>query len=93
MTAPALLISLVAQTIQSWDIFGQFDMLNILLRYALWFVSVFFLIYSRTPAARQASLYKTTLRVVGFAQSAQIFELLAFLPGVRSATARFLSVI
>ena len=91
MTAPALLISLVAQTIQSWIILGRLDVLNILLRYALWFVSVFFL-FIAARLLHGKHRFTTTLRVVGFAQSAQIFELLAFLP-VFGATARFLSVI
>jgi hypothetical protein len=90
MTAPALLISLVAQTIQSWRAEGQLDVLNILLRYCLWLVSVL-LLFMAAHLLRGKHRYTTTLRVAGFAQSAHVLELLVFIP-VIGPVARFLSV-
>jgi len=91
MTAPALLISLVAQIIQSWHAQGGLDVLNILLRYAVWFFSVLFL-FAAAHLLRGKHRYTTTLRVAGFAQSAHVLELLTFIP-VIGAAARFLAVL
>ncbi len=79
MTAPALLISLLAQVLQSLNAQDGFDIVNILLRYGLWFVSVLFL-FLAARLLRGEKHYTTTLRVAGFAQSAHILELLGFLP-------------
>ena len=91
MTAPALLISLVAQIIQSFNAQGRFDVVNILLRFGLWLVSVLFLFMS-ARLLRGKRHYTTTLRVAGFAQSAHILELLAFLP-VIGPLARFIALL
>jgi hypothetical protein len=91
MTAPALLISLVAQIIQSWNAKGQLDVLDILLRYGLWLISVL-LIFMAARILRGKHRYTTTLRVAGFAQSAHVLELLGFIP-VIGPTVRFLAVL
>lgn len=91
MTAPALLISLVAQAIQSWNAQGGLDVLDILLRYGIWFFSVLIL-FMAARLLRGKHRYTTTLRVAGFAQSAHVLELLSFIP-VIGATARFLAII
>lgn len=84
MTAPALLIALAAQIVQSWFALGRFDVLNILLRYAVWFVAVLIL-YMSAHLLRGKRHYTTTLRVAGFAQGAHLLELLAFIPWLASA--------
>jgi len=91
MTAPALLISLVAQTIQSWSVQGRLDVVNILLRYGVWLFSVL-LLFIAARFLRGKHRYTTTLRVAGFAQSAHVLELLAFIPAI-GQTVRFLAVI
>ncbi len=91
MTAPALLIALLAQVIQSISTEGSFNIGNILLRYVVWFVAVIFL-YMAARLLRGNRHYTTTLRVAGFAQSAHILELLGFIPVV-GAIARFMAVI
>jgi uncharacterized membrane protein YvlD (DUF360 family) len=89
MTAPALLISLLAQVIQSFNAQGTFDIVDILLRYSLWFVAVLFL-FMAARLLRGTKHYTTTLRVVGFAQSAYVLELLVFLPMI-GPLARFIA--
>lgn len=91
MTAPALLISLIVQTLQSWNDQGRLDVLNILLRYGVWFFTVL-IIFIAARLLGGKHRYTTTLRVVGFAQSANFLELLAFIPVIGGA-ARFLAVI
>jgi hypothetical protein len=91
MTSPALLITLISQTIQSLNSQGQLDVADILLRFVLWRVTVLVL-YLTTVLLRGKANYTTTLRVAGFAQTAHILELLAFLP-VIGPLARFLAVI
>jgi len=91
MTAPALLISLVAQVIQSLNAQGRFDIVNILLRYGLWFISVLFIFFSARLLHGKRH-YTTTLRVAGFAQTAHFLELLSFLP-VIGPLARFIALL
>jgi uncharacterized membrane protein YvlD (DUF360 family) len=91
MTAPALLIALLAQTIQSWIAQGGLDVLNILLRYGFWFFSML-LVFMAARLLRGKHRYTTTLRVAGFAQSAHVLELLTFVP-VIGGIARFLAII
>ena len=91
MTAPALLISLMAQGIQSIRAKGAFDIVDILLRYILWFVTVLFL-HMAARLLRGKRHYTSTMRVAGFAQSAHILELLGFLPVIGSL-ARFTAVL
>jgi uncharacterized membrane protein YvlD (DUF360 family) len=91
MTAPALLITLVSQILQSLNSLERLDILNILLRYALWFVSILVL-FAAARLLRGKAEYTTTLRVAGFAQSAHILELLSFIP-VIGPLARIMAVI
>jgi hypothetical protein len=91
MTGPALLIALLAQILQSLNSERQLDVVNILMRYAIWFFSVLFL-YMAARVLRGKADYTTTLRVMGFAQAAHIFELLDFLP-VIGPLARFLALL
>jgi uncharacterized membrane protein YvlD (DUF360 family) len=91
MTAPALLIALAAQVVQSWSVQGELDALDILLRYGLWFLSVL-LIFMAAHLLRGKRHYTTTLRVAGFAQSAQFLLLLEFIPGFGSIM-RFLATV
>ena len=91
MTAPALLISMLAQAIQSVNALGKFDVLDILLRYMLWFVAVLFL-FMAARLLRGKRHYTSTMRVAGFAQSAHFLELLGFLPTI-GPLVRFISLL
>jgi hypothetical protein len=90
MTGPALLIALVSQILQSLNSQGGLDVVNILLRYGIWFISVLFLFFAGRVLRGKAD-YTTTLRVAGFAQSAHVFELLDFIP-VIGPLARFIAL-
>ena len=90
MTAPALLIALVSQVLQSLSSQGGIDVANILLRYGVWFAAVFFL-FMAARLLRGKADFTTTLRVAGFAQSAHILVVLGFLP-VIGPLARFLGL-
>jgi len=90
MTAPALLIALVSQVLQSLSSQGGIDVANILLRYGVWFAAVFFL-FMAARLLRGKADFTTTLRVAGFAQSAHILDVLGFLP-VIGPLARFLGL-
>ncbi len=90
MTAPALLIGLLAAFIQSLNAEGNFAFTNLLLRYGAWFLSILF-ITGATRLLRGKGTFTTTLRVAGFAQGAHILELLVFIP-VIGPIARFLAV-
>jgi len=79
MTGPALLIALISQTLQSLNKQGGLDIVNILLRYGLWFVAVFFL-YLAAHLLRGKANFTSTMRVAGFAQSAHILEIFGFIP-------------
>jgi len=79
MTGPALLIMLLSQTLQSLASERQFDLVNILMRMGVWVITVI-MIFLTTRLLRGNANFASTLRVVGFAQSAHIFELLDFLP-------------
>jgi len=79
MTGPALLIALISQILQSLASQGQFDVVNILLRTGVWFIAAI-MIFLATRLLRGNANFTSTLRVVGFAQCAHIFELLDFLP-------------
>ena len=91
MTGPALLIALLAQILQSLNSQRQLDVIDILMRYAIWFIAVLFL-YLAARVLRGKADYTVTLRVAGFAQSAHIFEVLGFLPIIGSL-ARFLALL
>jgi uncharacterized membrane protein YvlD (DUF360 family) len=91
MTGPALLIALLVQILQSLNSEGQLDVVNILMRYAIWFFSVLFL-YMAARVLRGKADFTATLRVMGFAQSAHVFEFLGFLP-IIGPVARFLALL
>jgi uncharacterized membrane protein YvlD (DUF360 family) len=91
MTAPALLIALLSQIFQSLNSLDRFDIANILLRYAFWFIAVLLLFFAGRILRGKAD-YTTTMRVAGFAQSAHVLELLGFIPVV-GPLARFMAVI
>jgi hypothetical protein len=91
MTGPALLISLIGHILQSLNSQGRLDVLNILVRYGVWFLAVLIL-YFAARLLRGKADYPETLRVAGFAQSAHILELLGFIPVVGSI-ARFIALV
>jgi uncharacterized membrane protein YvlD (DUF360 family) len=91
MTAPALLITLLSQTLQSLNSLERFDIVNILLRVVIWLVTVL-LLYFAGHIMRGKADYTATLRVAGFAQSAHALELLGFIP-VIGPLARVMAVI
>ncbi|MFC1923053.1 phage holin family protein [Chloroflexota bacterium] len=91
MTAPALLITLLSQILQSLNNEGSLDMVNILLRYGVWLLAVLFL-YLAAFLLRGKADYTTTLRVAGFAQSAHLLEIFGFLPVIGPAM-RFLALL
>jgi len=90
MTGPALLISFLAQILISLNDLEKFDVVNILVRYGVWFVSVLFL-FLAARVLRGKTDYTSTLRVAGFAQSAHILEVLGFIP-VIGPIARFMAL-
>jgi len=90
MTAPALLIALVAQVLQSLNSQENLDVADILLRYVVWFAAVFIL-FMAARLLRGKADFTTTLRVAGFAQSAHFLDVLGFLP-VIGPLARFLGL-
>jgi uncharacterized membrane protein YvlD (DUF360 family) len=79
MTGPALLIMLLSQTLQSIASEREFNLINILLRIAVWFIAAI-LIYMATRLMRGTAGLSANIRVIGFAQSAHVLELLDFLP-------------
>jgi hypothetical protein len=91
MTAPALLITLLSQILQSLNNQGSLDIVNILLRYGVWLVAVGFL-YLAAILLRGKADFTSTLRVAGFAQSAHLLEIFGFLPVVGPAV-RFLALL
>jgi uncharacterized membrane protein YvlD (DUF360 family) len=91
MTGPALLISLIGHILQSLNSQGRLDVLNILVRYGVWFLAVLILYFAARLLGGKAD-YPETLRVAGFAQSAHILELLGFIPVVGSI-ARFIALV
>ena len=91
MTAPALLITLLSQILQSFYSEGGFDIVNILLRNGVWLVAVGFL-YLAAILLRGKADFTSTLRVAGFAQSAHLLEIFGFLP-VIGPTVRFLALV
>ena len=91
MTAPALLIALVAQILQSLNSENYVDLVDIALRIGVWIVAVAFL-YLTAIVLRGKGNYTSTLRVAGFAQSAHILEVLGFIPVV-GELARFMALV
>ena len=90
MTGPALFLGFIAHFLQSLNTPGRLDVVNILLRYSIWFFSVLLLLLASRVLRGKAD-YTMILRVSGFAQSAHIFELLNFIP-VIGPLARFIAI-
>ncbi len=91
MTGPALLIAFLGQIVQSLNSLGQIDVVNILVRYVLWFLAIL-LLFMAARLLRGKAKYSATLRVAGFAQSAHILETLGFIPVIGSI-ARILALL
>ncbi len=91
MTGPALLITLLSQTLQVINRTGQFDVMEILIRSGAWLLGVVLLALAARTLRGQGDFTKT-LRVAGFAQSAHVIELLGFLP-VIGPLARLIAVL
>jgi uncharacterized membrane protein YvlD (DUF360 family) len=91
MTAPALLISFVAQVLQSLNSQKSLDITNILVRYGVWFLAVLVLHLS-VYFLRGREKFTATMRVAAFAQSAHVLELLGFLPLI-GPLARFIALV
>jgi uncharacterized membrane protein YvlD (DUF360 family) len=79
MTAPALLIVLLAQVIQTLNSQSEGMIVDILARFGLWWLAVVAMQLA-ARFLRGKATFTTTLRVAGFAQSAHILGLLGFLP-------------
>jgi hypothetical protein len=90
MTGPAILIMILAQVVQSTLAVGRFDALDVAGRCLTWLVAVVLLALA-TRFLRGRATFSAIFRVAAFAQTAQMIELLAFLP-VGGVLARFLSV-
>jgi uncharacterized membrane protein YvlD (DUF360 family) len=91
MTAPAVLIAVVAQLIQSWLAKGALDAVDILLRLVLWFFSVL-IVFFAARVLRGRQRYTATMRAAGFAQSAHLIQLLGLIPAIGGA-ARFIAML
>jgi uncharacterized membrane protein YvlD (DUF360 family) len=91
MTGPALLIALLSQILQSLNNLERFDIVDILVRYSVWFIAIL-LLFLTARILRGKADYTTTLRVAGFAQSAHLLELLGFIP-VIGPLARILALV
>jgi hypothetical protein len=83
MTGPALLIAFLASALQSILSQGGLDVLDFLTRYVFWFISVL-VVFGGARLLGGKGDYPATLRVMGFAQSAFIIELLGFIPPLAS---------
>ena len=81
MTAPALLICLLAQAIRSFSTEKTFDAVDIVVSFLLWFTAVLVLMLA-ARLLRGKKDYTTTLRAAGFAQAANVLNLLVFVPGI-----------
>ncbi len=91
MTGPAILIALLSQTIQVLNLTGQFDIVEILIRFGTWLLAVVLLALTARVLRGQGN-FTSTLRVAGFAQGAHFVELLGFIP-VLGPLARLIAVL
>jgi uncharacterized membrane protein YvlD (DUF360 family) len=83
MTGPALLIAFLASALQSILNQGGLDVLDLLTRYLFWFIAVLVVSGGARLLGGKGD-YPATLRVMGFAQSAFVIELLSFIPPLAS---------
>jgi hypothetical protein len=90
MTGPALLIAFLASALQSILSKGGLDVLDILTRLVFWFIAVLVVSGGARLLGGKGD-YPATLRVMGFAQSAFIIELLSFIAPLASL-AHFIAV-
>jgi len=90
MTAPALLIALLSQALQSLNSQKEVGMVDILARFGLWLLAVV-VMQITARFLRGKAKFDVTLRVAGFAQSAHVLELLGFIP-IIGPVARFLAL-
>ncbi len=90
MTGPAIFIMLVGQTVQMVVQIGRFDPLSYLLRVFAWVLAVTLLAEAARLLRGQGN-FTRTLRVAGFAQSAHILQLLAFVP-ILGPAVRFITM-
>lgn len=79
MTGPALLIILLAALVQSMTSSQGFSLLDFFIRFGVWFIGMIFL-YISARILRGKTDFPSTLRVVGFALTASVYNLLAYLP-------------
>jgi hypothetical protein len=91
MTGPAILIAFLASALQSLLNQGGLDALDLLTRYVFWFIAVLVVSGGARILGGKGD-YPATLRVMGFAQSAFVIELLSFIPPLASI-ANFSAVI
>jgi hypothetical protein len=91
MTGPAILIAFLASALQSILNVGGLDVLDLLSRYVFWFVGVLVVSGGARLLGGKGD-YPATLRMMGFAQSAFVIELLSFIPPLASI-ANFIAVI
>ena len=91
MTGPALLIAFLASALQSILNQGGLDVLDLLTRYLFWFIAVLVVSGGARLLGGKGD-YPATLRVMGFAQSAFVIELLSFIPPLASL-ANFIAAI
>jgi hypothetical protein len=87
MTGPALLIALISQFLQALNRGEGMDMIEILLRFGIWLLTVV-LLGMAARILRGKADFTSTLRVAGFAQGFHVLELLGFIP-VIGPLARF----
>jgi len=90
MTGPALLIAFLASALQSILSKGGLDVLDILTRLVFWFIAVLVVSGGARLLGGKGD-YPATLRVMGFAQSAFVIELLSFIAPLASL-AHFIAV-
>lgn len=91
MTGPALLIAIVTSAIASIALNHGFNIVDVLARIVLWLAGVLIIFGAGRVLGGKGS-FTTTLRGVGFAQSAFVFELLNFIPPL-APLARFLTLV
>ncbi len=79
LTAPALLIAVLATLLASWVANGGFDFADWLTRFISWFVGTL-VVFGAARLLRGTADFTTTLRAVGFAQIGYLVEIFAFVP-------------
>lgn len=83
MTGPALLIAMVMLAITAFSRPSSQGFLGMLIYWLVWFIAVFVIFLAGRILTRKGS-YSRTLRAIGFAQSVNILQILAFLQPIAS---------